>query len=118
MDQGSRHPSSSAATATGSDSQTRRWYSIAFGMARSGACDHRKCRKSYARLWSAIACWRIPTTTYGDMFNDYSARDKQEAIEALRFDDLIDYQALKANAPTLINLNRAMTRNERRKAAA
>jgi hypothetical protein len=52
------------------------------------------------------------------MFNDYSARDKQEAIEALRFDDLIDYQALKANAPTLINLNRAMTRNERRKAAA
>lgn len=53
---------------------------------------------------------------YGDMFNDYSTADKREAVEALTFEDIIDYEALKAKAPALPDLARAIARNERRKA--
>ena len=52
---------------------------------------------------------------YGDIVNDYSARDKQEAIVALQFDGIIDYPALQAKVPTLADLKRAVTRNAKRK---
>jgi integrase len=53
---------------------------------------------------------------YGDIQNDYSVRDKLDAIAALSFDGIIDYAALAARAPTLEALALSLPRQAKHQA--
>jgi len=47
---------------------------------------------------------------YGDIKNDFSIADRKRAIDALRFDHVLNYGALKTLRPTLTDLRAALTR--------
>jgi hypothetical protein len=51
---------------------------------------------------------------YGDIKNDFSIADRKRAIEALRFDTVLDYDGLKKLRPALAELRQAVTRAHRR----
>jgi integrase len=51
---------------------------------------------------------------YGDIKSDLSVADRKRAIEVLRFDNVLDYNALKALQPTLANLRDALSRIQTR----
>jgi integrase len=51
---------------------------------------------------------------YGDSKNDFSIADRKRAIEALRFDTVLDYDGLKKLRPALAELRQAVTRAHRR----
>lgn len=55
---------------------------------------------------------------YGDIQNDYSVRDKLEAIAALNFDAVIDYAALAARVPTIEFLTRSLIRQAKQRESA
>jgi integrase len=52
---------------------------------------------------------------YGDLQNDYSVRDKFNAIMALSFDGILDYSALAACTPTLTLLENSLAAKANRK---
>ncbi|MYM32649.1 hypothetical protein GTP58_30385 [Duganella sp. CY15W] len=52
---------------------------------------------------------------YGDMQNDYAAKDRYDAIAALNFDGIIDYNQLAAHTPDLAALNDSLSRQAKRK---
>ncbi|MDQ9171920.1 site-specific integrase [Oxalobacteraceae bacterium R-40] len=93
---------------------------LVFHSFRHGAVGRMRSQRVHKELRKVVIGHSLLEEThddYGDIVNDYSARDKQEAIEALRFDDIIDYAALKTKVPSLADLNRALARNLRRSSA-
>ena len=53
--------------------------------------------------------------SYGDMHGDYSVHDKKKAIQALDFDQVINYDALRERAPGPEELRRSLARKGRLK---
>jgi integrase len=51
---------------------------------------------------------------YGDIKNDFSIADRKRAIDALRFESVLDYSALKELRPTLLTLHTALMRTHAR----
>jgi integrase len=51
---------------------------------------------------------------YGDIMSDHSPASKKKAIEALQFNGIIDYAALKLRTPTTSELELALARNTKR----
>lgn len=52
---------------------------------------------------------------YGDMQNDNAVKDRYDAIAALNFDGVIDYNQLAAHAPDLATLNHSLSRQAKLK---
>jgi integrase len=51
---------------------------------------------------------------YGDIKNDFSIADRKRAIDALRFDGVLDYDGLKKSRPAQADLRKAVTRAQGR----
>ncbi|MFC5549524.1 DUF6538 domain-containing protein [Massilia aerilata] len=51
---------------------------------------------------------------YGDIKNDFSIVDRKAAIDALKFDNVLDYDRLRLLHPTLAELRQAVTRARNR----
>jgi len=47
---------------------------------------------------------------YGDIKNDFSIADRKHAVDALKFESVLDYSALKGLRPTLLTLHTALMR--------
>jgi integrase len=52
--------------------------------------------------------------SYGDIKNDFKIADRKRAIDALRFDNVLDYDGLKKLRPTLARLREAVSRSDSR----
>lgn len=51
---------------------------------------------------------------YGDIKNDFIIADRKRAIDALRFDGVLDYDGLKKLRPTLVDMHKAVARAQGR----
>jgi len=54
---------------------------------------------------------------YGDIKNDFSIIDRKRAIDALRFDNIINYESLKKSSPTLADTLAGFQRTQSRERA-
>jgi integrase len=52
--------------------------------------------------------------SYGDIKNDFSIADRKRAIDALKFDNVLDYDTLTTLRPTLADLSKAVARAQDR----
>ena len=52
--------------------------------------------------------------TYGDIKNDFHIADRKRAIEALQFEQTLNYDSLKELRPTVATLREAIARNKKR----
>jgi hypothetical protein len=93
MDQGSRHPSNSAATAIRLGFVTQSWYFTATGMELADACD----RRSVVRTLECLDALRLRATAR--IFMHIRKLPKPPLYEVLEIDAFIrDYRAFDRNA--------------------
>ena len=90
---------------------------LVFHSFRHGAVGRMRAA-GIAKQLSMIVVGHSPTEdthdSYGDIRNDFSVADRKRAIEVLRFDNVLDYNALKVLRPTLADLRNALTRTQTR----
>lgn len=113
-----RRQNSSPVTVTALNFATGRLYFIAF---RHGAVGRMRTAGVAKELRKVVAGHSAAEDThdkYGDIKNDFSIADRKRAIDALKFENVLDYSRLKELRPALLTLHttlmRTHTRNRRK----